>query len=665
MRAGPGPILILALITAVGALLRLWNLEVAQYRGDDVTVSGLALDLVRYGALPTGVLSSIGIDNGPVAPLVLALPTLISPGHQLLSVYVALLNVAMIPGTYLLGSKLFGQRAGLLAAGLTAVNPWLVIYGRRLWLNAFIGPAALLFLWSLYSACRSNALRTWALAGATVAVSAQIHLSSIPNLAAFAAAAVLRDRFPFMRFAVGAASALLVLLPWGVLSLWPDLSRFDFRSAGPVVPELSMGSLERATIVVTGVAYQSIAGQGGLILDATAAPFDLVDAIARVLAVGGWLLLVWMTRRERTRSPATSAFCLGMVVMVTAPTLLLLRPVQAGQLPYLYPYYFINLIPPLLIGMAALAERLSAAVPHLGTAALAPILIAQLVLAGPFFRSNGEFWPLGGYGIPWRYTEELVTMAQQAARSGEAAIMVGGHEDDSEQASVTARLLKRDYDAVRLFDGRDGLVFREGDRPVIAITTNDGHVMASLLRQHFARQQIFEQILPGDGWTRRVYEIPPSQIQSWAEARLRLVPAEPRSGPVSYERVGFLGPEVLGSRRLGVLWRFDADPSEPFITDVVLRDGSREVFRDQHVAYPASWWQRGDWSQTRMLNLFEIPDEIRLVNQLSVEFSHRSIVTGRSLGPTVQVGPAAVAGPPPPGSLATEATWLNGGEARF
>ena len=637
MRAGRGPLLILVLITAVGAVLRLWNLEIAQYRGDDVTVSGHALDLVRYGTLPTGVLSSIGIANGPVAPFILALPTLISPDHQLLSVYVGLLNVAMIPGTYVLGARLYGPQAGLMAAALTAVNPWLVIYGRRLWLNAFIGPMAVLFLWALYAACRSSTLRTWALAGAAVALSAQIHLSSLPNLAAFAGAAAIRDRFPFPRLAIGAALALVVLLPWTLFSLAPDVAHFDFRNTTTVVPEISLGSLERATIVVTGVAYQSIAGQGGLILDATAAPFSLVDALARVVSVAGFLLLAWAAWRERRRAPAVATVCLAMVIMVAAPTLLLLRPVQAGQLPYLYPYYFINLIPPLLLGMALVAARLSARLPHLGTMILAPILVAQLVLAGPFFLTNHEFWPLGGYGVPWRFTEALVSTTQAAASSADAAIMVGGNEDDSEQAPVTARLLKRDNPSVRLFDSRDGLVFREGDRPVIAVTTNDQHVMAALLRTYFAPQQVFEQALPGDGWTRRVFEVQPQQVYNWAESHLRMLPASPQGGPVVYERAGILPRNELGSARLGVLWRFDADPTEPFITEIAIFDGPREVLRERHVAYPASWWQRGDWSQTRMLNLFEIPENVRVPAQPAIELSHSSILTGRSVSPTFRI----------------------------
>src|SRR5436189_3241834 len=105
--------LLLVAIMLIGSFLRLWDLESAQYRGDDVTVSGHALDIVREGKLPTGVLSSVGIANGPAAPLILAPPTFLSPDHQVVSIYVALLNIGMIPLSYLLARDLFGVRAGL------------------------------------------------------------------------------------------------------------------------------------------------------------------------------------------------------------------------------------------------------------------------------------------------------------------------------------------------------------------------------------------------------------------------------------------------------------------------------------------------------------------------------------------------------------------------
>src|SRR5438094_1793986 len=98
---------LLAVITAIGAFLRLWRLDLAQFRGDDFTVSSLAIG-IAHGSFPTGVTSSIGINNGPAAPFILAIPAIVSSNHDWLALAVGLLNTVAIPIMYLLGSRLFG-----------------------------------------------------------------------------------------------------------------------------------------------------------------------------------------------------------------------------------------------------------------------------------------------------------------------------------------------------------------------------------------------------------------------------------------------------------------------------------------------------------------------------------------------------------------------------
>lgn len=627
--------LIVAGVTAVGGALRLWNLEAAQFRADDFVVSSLALDIVQRGQWPTGVLSSIGIDNGPAAPILLAIPALISDHHQWLSVWVGLLNTAMIPVSFLVGRRLFGPQAGVMAAVLTAVNPWLVVYGRRLWLNAFLAPAALAFLWALCWATTRPRLLPWVVAGATLGASAQIHLSSIPNLLAYSSLLLFR-RPSRLLVLIGGAVATLLLVPWIALSLAPDLMAFDWTGARPATIDSGASSLERATIVVTGVAYQSVVGQGGRLIDATALPFAAIDAGARALAVAGWALLVVVGWRQRSSAPASAAACAVMAFMVAAPTLLLLRPAQAGQLPFLYPYYFLNLIPPLLLGMGAAAALLSGVVPHLGKLVVAVIATSQLALAGPFFATHEEFWPLGDYGVPWKYTDALVQTAAGLARSEGAPILVGGQEvDDSEQASVTARLLARVHTPVRLYDSRDGVVYRAGPTPTYQVTTNDEHVLARMLRRDFSPAEVVTQQLPGAGWNRRIYRLDAQQIDDWAMTRLPLRPTDDGSGQrlAAYERAGFVSIEDGSPHRLGVLWRLDADPEEPFFTDVILLDGDLEIGRQTHVAYPAHSWQRGDWTSTRILNLFELAGSLVPTERTTIRFEHRGVLTGRRASP--------------------------------
>jgi len=70
-----------AILVALAALLRLWRLNLAEYRGDDDDMVTAATQALQHGWLQAhGLISSIRIDNGPAAMWLLIVTTRASGG---------------------------------------------------------------------------------------------------------------------------------------------------------------------------------------------------------------------------------------------------------------------------------------------------------------------------------------------------------------------------------------------------------------------------------------------------------------------------------------------------------------------------------------------------------------------------------------------------------
>lgn len=632
-------------ITLVGGALRLWNLDAAQYGYDDELVVSRAWAIVKEGARVLSVPSSLAVPNGPVAPYVLALPMLFSSSHSVLATFIAGINIASIPLFYLIGKAVFGPRVGVILALLAAVNPWLVTASRRLWLNALLAPSALLLLWAMHRAVRTKSLGMWSLLGATAAINAQIHLSSLSNLLALAGAML-----PFLRalllrpVTVAAAVALVVALPWVSNVVLPDVQRSNLAERGPE-QAVQEPSLERASLLVTGVGYQTLTGHAAGIIDATAVPFQLLDILARALALAGWAWLMWSAWDYRVRDPARAATCLLAALMIGVPIVGVAILVSRGLLAYPNWWYFYNLVPAILLGLAAVIDRVWRRLPRVGPILCAVVAGPHVLLAFPFLIAQEEYWPLAGYGMPWKHTEVFVREVDALARRDHAFVVVGGIGwDDYARAEVVARILSREYGPVRMTDPRDGLIYRTDRSVFVFVATDEEHLLTRLFRDEMRAPQVVYQEIPGHGWVRRVFRIERDALERWAAERMAALPSTVSDGAgVSYERAGLV--LVGGRSHLGLLWRFDADPTEPVFTEAIFRADGRELHRETHLAYPAAFWQRGDWLDTRMLNLFELPPSLEVTQELTLSLQRQGAVSGRRYGQPVQMGLSRQAAP--------------------
>jgi len=98
-------------ILLLAAALRLGHLELTEFKFDEALVCNCAAEFVDSGRLPaTGIGSSVGIANPPLAVILMALPVAVARDPILASGFVALLNVGAVLGCFWLGRRYLSAR---------------------------------------------------------------------------------------------------------------------------------------------------------------------------------------------------------------------------------------------------------------------------------------------------------------------------------------------------------------------------------------------------------------------------------------------------------------------------------------------------------------------------------------------------------------------------
>lgn len=125
---------VLAVIVAVAAWLRLWRLDLIEFKGDEAIAAWLALQFVKGGALPlAGLMSSVGVTNPPMFIYLLVPMFAVSGDPAVVGVLLVVQSLAAVVICWHIGRRYYGVLAGQIAAALFAVSPWAVIYSRKVW----------------------------------------------------------------------------------------------------------------------------------------------------------------------------------------------------------------------------------------------------------------------------------------------------------------------------------------------------------------------------------------------------------------------------------------------------------------------------------------------------------------------------------------------------
>ena len=136
------PVLLCILLMA--AWLRLGRGDVLEYFHDDAMLATLAQEMAAGERRPlTGILSSTGIPNPPAGVWVMAIPFSISSNPNVALHFIMLLNVGAVGLLWWLAHRWFGRRTALIAGLVYAINPWAVLFSRKIWAQDFHTPLIL------------------------------------------------------------------------------------------------------------------------------------------------------------------------------------------------------------------------------------------------------------------------------------------------------------------------------------------------------------------------------------------------------------------------------------------------------------------------------------------------------------------------------------------
>jgi hypothetical protein len=331
---------------ALTLFLRLWRLDLVQFKDDQAALLRMAEDMVRLGRVPlAGMTSSIGLPLAPSFEYLLTPIVAVSRDPRAASAAIAVANAAGVAGTLALGWRWFSPLAGLVAGLVYATNPWAVFYARKVWSNDVLAPTAVVLMFCLDNAI-VGAQVGWGVAALPVfALGVEFH-PSFGLLAPFMVVlgVVLVRRGHMRHVLLGLGLAALTAVPYAIYIIQ------------------TQGSYLNA-LVSTGTQQIDAAGPGsvlGLIdgwrnwyvegLDINALlPWRLaavpgaIETVLLAIGIAAALSLVFRSRKVEDRWRVG-----GLLLWVLLPMLLTIR----HSIP-LYVYYFLFVLPAaaLLIGL--------------------------------------------------------------------------------------------------------------------------------------------------------------------------------------------------------------------------------------------------------------------------------------------------------------------------
>lgn len=355
-------LLFLAACTAAGLVLRATRLGLAAFNSDEALLSIFASQVAFGKAFPAnGILTSFGFHNPPLLTYLAAPFFRITRDPRLAMLGFAIAGAAAIPLTACAARRLWGDRAGLAAAALTAFLPLPIEHCRRLW-----GHDTMVF-WSalcLYASVRaiepasppekSKARWGWMILSMAGAAAAQAcHLSgALLWIVPVGALLLFRPRRWGLLLGAGLLVLLLVYLPWllndglrnGFSELRLILKLAAGQAPGPGHPSPFPAGLCWATLLSDSWQNNQLGVAYGAFLESRpwlALWLFCARGLGIALLAGGVGALLFKTARRRRAAPAAAAWAFLIAAAALAPgvlfTALRLTTVAAYQLPALLP----------------------------------------------------------------------------------------------------------------------------------------------------------------------------------------------------------------------------------------------------------------------------------------------------------------------------------------
>ncbi len=511
-----------ALIILLAAALRLGRGDLVEYFHDDAMLATLALELADGIRFPlTGILSSTGIPNSPVSVYFLALPFALSSDPAVVIHFIMLWNVLGVALLWLLARRCCGKRVALLAALCYAVNPWAVIFSRKIWAQELHSPFILLgFLlllqgfWQAREAGpgRRSVFLAQCLGMPVLIIGLQFHFASWP-LALVIPIALWQGR---KRISAGAliialALSIIVCAPY-MLGLTQTLASDPWRISDALArsaesaPQFSSASIAAVGRLATGSGLETwLAPDQTEALASAYSPLLPVTLLLIPLTVIGVVAAFLRYRR----------FAVFMLIWAFLPGALLLV-----EWTPVYIHYFIPSIPglALLIGLG-LDHILRRAAPH------RPLQVAAWLLFALILALQIQAWSAALDFVARRQVDypgfttplaKLLPLREALARFDDVLVLAAGMAWNlHHEVAVWDTLLWDDVTCIRTLVPRRYAVFPS--QPFAAIIAPDAPQgpLIDLYRNESART--FPTREGGDDYVLHEWLGPPT----WSGVRIR------------------------------------------------------------------------------------------------------------------------------------------------
>ncbi|MBN2005323.1 MAG: DUF2079 domain-containing protein [Anaerolineae bacterium] len=421
----------LALLLAF--VLRLERPTLVEFKRDEATVVRMAQAIAYEGYLPAaGVDSSVGIDNLPLTLYLMALPLRLWNDPVAAVVFTAFLNAAAVVACYFVARTYLNERAALVATFLFSVNPWAVLYARKIWSHP-LPLFSLAFMACLFAAFVRG--RRWALTGAFVSLAGLLglQLEALVFVPILGVCLILyRDQIAWKPLLAGVAIFLLLMSPYLIYDAthqWENV-RGALAYASPGERAFAMDALRFPFMLATSAGIEGQAGGFHLQFQREVPPLWWLNTVMTGVLIAALIYAIFQARysptleRRRLFTMQLVWFCI--------PVVLQLRPSSATHLHYfvsLYPVQFLLIGALLDAGMKRWPWPLSRTRSALSGTALC--VMAALALWGAWQGAviyklrayMAEHPATGGYGIPLAYTRTAARTAIELADTAEIIVI--------------------------------------------------------------------------------------------------------------------------------------------------------------------------------------------------------------------------------------------------
>ncbi|MFP4394797.1 MAG: hypothetical protein ACLFTI_05985 [Anaerolineales bacterium] len=423
--------ILLGLILALAFGLRMSQPTLTEFKLDEAGVVRRAQAIAYEGDRPaSGAGASVGTAHLPLNLYLMALPLRLWNDPVAAILFTTLLNSLAVFACYIFGATYFGADVGLIAALLFAVNPWAVLYARKIW-SQNLPLVTLGFFGALAAALIQGRRRMLSAAFAALAALIGLHLGGIIFIPVLGLAILLyRDQVSIRALVLGAGIFALALAPYVLHDAQHDWQ--NLRGLRGYAGEGGAFSWDAVRYPFQLSGSAGIEGQVGAYHEQFRAALPNLwwgNTVIAALVIGGAMLAAGRALRGATSSERRSATLL--LLWFGLPILFQLRPSAVTQ-----PHYFLLLYPVqfLLIAMLLVAGRdwLSRRFPKNS----APTLLWRGVL---LILTLWSFWQIaitaqlrhsmithpttGGHGIPLRYPRAAVQTVRHAYPGAEVIVL--------------------------------------------------------------------------------------------------------------------------------------------------------------------------------------------------------------------------------------------------